>query len=117
MSQISTGLDRHEKRGQVVANSSIPPLVVTPDEAGRLLSLSATRIYELLRAGELQSYRDGRGGRRIVMSSINAYVARRLAENSVGGWRPIRPQPPRPLKQAPLPKRRARADQLELPAE
>ena len=54
------------------------PLAVPPAEVARLLSLSVSRIYQLMRRGELQSYEDGRT-RRITMVSVHAYIARRLA--------------------------------------
>jgi excisionase family DNA binding protein len=85
MTQLSTGLSRHEKRAPVT------PLAVSPQEAGRLLSLGLSRIYKLLRAGELQSFEAGRA-RRITMASIHAYVARRLAA-SAGKWHQINPRP------------------------
>jgi len=95
MSQVSTGFSRHEKRAQAVARHSLsePPLAVPPREASRLLSVGMSRLYELMRAGELESYEDGRT-RRITMASITAYVARRLAD-SAGRWQQIAPQPPR----------------------
>ena len=64
-----------------------PPLAVPTKEAGRLLSLSLSRLYELLRAGELQSYEDGYS-RRVTMASIHEYVERRLADSG-GSWRQI----------------------------
>jgi excisionase family DNA binding protein len=66
---------------------------VRPTEAARLLSLCASRIYQLMRAGELPSYEDGRA-RRIPMVAINDYIARRLAAAAERGWRKITPAPP-----------------------
>ena len=57
---------------------SHPPLVVKPKEARRMLSCSQTRLYELMAAGELESFSDGRS-RKIVVASIHNYVAKRLA--------------------------------------
>jgi hypothetical protein len=54
------------------------PLVVKPKIAWRMLNCSNTRGYELLAAGELDSFRDGRS-RKITVDSIRAYIARRLA--------------------------------------
>ena len=54
------------------------PLVVKPKIAWRLLACSNTRGYELLSAGELESFLDGRS-RKILVVSINRYIARRLA--------------------------------------
>jgi hypothetical protein len=61
------------------------PLVVKPKVAWRLLDCSNTRGYELLAAGELQSFKDGRS-RKISVESIHRYIARRLAltDKSVG---------------------------------
>src|SRR5262249_7108106 len=78
MSSMSTGLSRQEKRAQ--PSPSVAPLAVKPLEAARLLSLSLTKIYMLMRSGELRSYRDGRA-RRIMMSSIHEHMARRLADD------------------------------------
>jgi excisionase family DNA binding protein len=60
------------------AQGEIEPLVVKPREAWRLLGCSNTHGYELLNAGELESFRDGRS-RKIVVKSIHDYIARRLA--------------------------------------
>ena len=79
-----------------------PPLAVPAKEASRLLSLSLSRLYELLRTSELQSYADG-NSRRVTMASIHGYVERRLAANG-GRWQQINAQP----RQA----SRARADEV-----
>ena len=54
------------------------PLVVRPKVAWKMLACGNTRGYELLAAGELESYKDGRS-RKITVASIKALVARRLA--------------------------------------
>lgn len=66
-------------------SADIPPvsalsvsLVVPPRQACRMLAIGLTKLYELLNAGELESYLHG-GSRRITVASVNAYVARRLA--------------------------------------
>jgi excisionase family DNA binding protein len=64
---------------------------VPAKEAGRLLSVSVSRLYELLRNGELQSYADGYS-RRVTMASIHQYVERRLADSG-GSWRQITAPP------------------------
>ena len=56
----------------------IEPLVVKPRVAWRLLNCSNTRGYELLNAGELESFKDGKS-RKIIVLSIHAYIARRLS--------------------------------------
>jgi excisionase family DNA binding protein len=55
-------------------------LVVKPATAWRMLGCSNTYGYELLAAGELDSFRDGRA-RKITVDSIRRYIARRLAES------------------------------------
>jgi len=57
------------------------PLVVKPKVAWKMLSCSNTRGYELLAAGELESFLDGRS-RKITVDSIQRYIARRLAGTS-----------------------------------
>jgi len=52
-------------------------LVVSPRRARHMLDCGNTHLYELLKS-ELESYRDGRS-RKILVASINALVARRLA--------------------------------------
>jgi hypothetical protein len=54
------------------------PLVVKPKVAWKLLACSNTRGYELLSAGELESFLDGRS-RKIIVASIHRFIARRLA--------------------------------------
>ena len=66
MSICSTGLDSFE------------PLVVKPKVAWKMLDCGNTRGYELLAAGELESYKEGRS-RKITVASIKALIARRLA--------------------------------------
>jgi excisionase family DNA binding protein len=70
MSQLSTA-PNHEKR---------PPIAVPPIEAARMLSLGLSRLYQLMRAGELEDFHSGRS-RRITVRSIEAYVARQLAHS------------------------------------
>jgi hypothetical protein len=53
------------------------PLVVKPAAAMAMLSVSRTRLYELLNAKELESFKDG-ASRKITVASIREYVARRL---------------------------------------
>ena len=60
-------------------------LAVPPREAARLLSLSTTKIYQLLRNGELDSFSDGKA-RRIIVASIYGYIARRRTASG-DGWR------------------------------
>jgi hypothetical protein len=52
-------------------------LVVSPRRARYLLDCGNTRLYELLKNKELDSYLDGRS-RKITVASIHRHVARRL---------------------------------------
>jgi len=54
------------------------PIVVRPLEAGAILSIGQTHLYELMESGELESFKAGRS-RRITMASIRAYIERQLA--------------------------------------
>jgi hypothetical protein len=55
----------------------IEPLVVKPKAAWRMLGCGNTRGYELIAAGELESFTDGRS-RKITVASIKSYIERRL---------------------------------------
>jgi hypothetical protein len=57
MSVHSTGLGHDE------------PLVVSPTRAKALLDCGTTRLYELIAAGELESFKDGKS-RKITVRSI-----------------------------------------------
>jgi excisionase family DNA binding protein len=53
------------------------PLLVTPAEAGRLLSVDRVTIYRLLIAGDIRAISIGRA-RRVVVASLHDYIARKL---------------------------------------
>ena len=59
----------------------IEPLVVRPNKAMRLLDCSRVYLYELINAGELETYRDG-SARKITMRSIRARIERKLKEKA-----------------------------------
>jgi hypothetical protein len=63
---------------QPVDESEPAPLVVKPSTAWRMLACGNTRGYELLAAGELESFKDGRS-RKITVASIKAFIARQVA--------------------------------------
>jgi hypothetical protein len=67
MSVHSTGVGQDE------------PLVVSPRRARHLLDCGNTRFYELLAAGELESFKDGKS-RKVTMASIKRYIARKLTQ-------------------------------------
>ncbi len=63
-------------------SGDIGPLVVKPRDARRMLarrmlSCGQKKLYELLRDGQLESFKDG-GSRKITVSSIERYIARGL---------------------------------------
>jgi hypothetical protein len=58
----------------------IEPLVVSPARAKVMLDCGTTRLYELIDAGELESFKDGKS-RKITVSSIKARIERKLAES------------------------------------
>jgi hypothetical protein len=60
-------------------NINVRPLVVGTAEARRLGGWGKTKIFELITAGELDSYLDGRV-RRITTASIEARIQRKLRE-------------------------------------
>jgi excisionase family DNA binding protein len=58
-------------------------LVVRVPRACEMLAMSKPTLYALLRKGEIESYRE-EGTRKILLSSIKAYVGKRLEENRWG---------------------------------
>ena len=98
--------------------TSVTPLAVAPLEAGRLLSVSLTRIYMMMRAGELDDFWCGRA-RRITLKSIERYLARQLAAANKAGGRsaslrrgPKQQRAAKPKTAAPPKRRAARVNQL-----
>jgi hypothetical protein len=63
-------------------------LVVRPATAERMLSVTHKALYDLMNAGELQSFTEG-SRRFITVQSIRDYLARRLAAF------PVKPPKPR----------------------
>ena len=66
-------------------------LVVSPRRAWHMLGIGNTRGYQLLTAGELDSYLDGRA-RRITTASIKRYIERRLSSANVATTPSPRPR-------------------------
>jgi hypothetical protein len=67
-----------QSRRQAVAVNPIVALAVPPKVAGQMLGYGVTHVYALMKRGELQSFLDG-GARRILVASIDDYVARKVA--------------------------------------
>jgi len=81
-----------QSRRQSVAVEALTPIAVPVKVAGQMLGLGKTSVHQLLKTGELQSYAHG-GARRILTSSINDFVARRLAASPKSAQRgPKRPR-------------------------
>ena len=53
------------------------PIAVSPDDARLALRVGTTKLYELISAGELETFKIGRATR-ITTDSIRAYVDRQL---------------------------------------
>jgi excisionase family DNA binding protein len=58
-------------------------LVVRPKTACQMLAIGVTRLYELVAAGELESFKDG-AARKITTRSIRGYVERQLERSRTG---------------------------------
>ena len=57
------------------------PLVLTPAQAQTALQCGPTRLWDLINAGEVESFLDG-NRRRITARSVSDYVNRKLAASS-----------------------------------
>jgi hypothetical protein len=55
------------------------PLGVSPRETGQLLNIGNTRVWQLIKSGELESYKEGRSTK-ITTESIRVRHARQLAD-------------------------------------
>jgi excisionase family DNA binding protein len=63
---------------QSAATVSLEPIGIPPKQAFELIGCGVTYGYQLLAAGELESYHLGRA-RRVTVASIHAFIQRRLA--------------------------------------
>jgi hypothetical protein len=61
-----------------ITGRKVEPQLVRPRVAWAMLGCGNTRGYELLNAGELESFLDGKA-RKIVVASIHKYIERKLA--------------------------------------
>jgi excisionase family DNA binding protein len=52
---------------------NLTPMLLTPTEAGRVLSVGRTTVYHLMSTGQLESVSIGRS-RRITLEAIRRYV-------------------------------------------
>lgn len=106
-------MSRSEDAGRrIVGDQSIEdkPLVVSVSKAKALLDCSHDTVYDLLKAGELESYLES-NRRKITTRSIERYIEKRLA--AAGGefqrchQRPPKPTPETRLKIAAAKKRKS----------
>lgn len=58
------------------------PLAVTPKDAFAAIGVGVTKGYELINAGDLETFKIGRATR-ITTASVKAFVTKRLAETRV----------------------------------
>ena len=58
------------------------PLALAPKEAEAALRVGTTKLYELINAGDLKTFKIGRATR-ITTESIRTYVARQLEQREV----------------------------------
>jgi excisionase family DNA binding protein len=59
--------------------NSLPVLLVRPEDAARMLGIGRTKVYELMRSGDLCSVRVG-GLRRVPVAALDEFVARLQVE-------------------------------------
>jgi excisionase family DNA binding protein len=57
------------------SETTVLPLVYTPEEAAIQLRISRTKVYALLRRGEVRSVKID-GSRRIPVAALSEYIAR-----------------------------------------
>lgn len=59
----------------------MPSLLLTPEEVAAERRIGRSRMYDLIREGEVLSVRVG-GSRRVVRESLTAYVTKLVTEQS-----------------------------------
>lgn len=72
-------IEEREKLLHTENGRRIAPLLLKPEEAAEALGIARTRVYQLLRAGELGSVKIGKV-RRIPVAALQAYVERLQSE-------------------------------------
>ena len=55
------------------------PRLLTPEQAARLLAISRSKIYELMRAGRLDAIKID-GSRRVPVEAVDEFIARARTE-------------------------------------
>lgn len=70
---------RSNRKESTLMSRPILPVIVSPKEACIMLSCGLTRLSELIKAGDLVSFKDGKS-RKITVQSIYDLINRRLQE-------------------------------------
>ncbi len=61
--------------------AALPPLLLRPEQVARLLNVGRSKVFDLIRSGELRSVKSG-GSRRISAMALREYVDRLEAEEA-----------------------------------
>lgn len=69
-------------RANTKAEPASPGKLLTIKGAAHEMSISQSQLYVLIKAGEIKSIPVGTHGRRVPMSEIDAYIERKLAEET-----------------------------------
>lgn len=72
-------IDQREKVLLSENGRRVAPLLLKPEEAAEALGIARTRVYQLMRAGEIRSVKIGKV-RRIPVAALHAYVERLQSE-------------------------------------
>jgi hypothetical protein len=83
---VGSGAGREEATSRNRESENAKPLLVRPKNAWRMLGCGNTHGYQLLAAGQLDSFLDGHS-RKITVESIHRYIERRLSEQQGGRGR------------------------------
>lgn len=62
-------------------SDEIPPILLRPEQAARVLNVGRSKVFDLIRSGELRSVKPG-GSRRISVTAIRDYVNRMESEEA-----------------------------------
>ncbi len=68
-------MKRKEEQALSTAREAVPVLLLRPEEVARALRISRSKVYELIRAGELRSVKIG-GARRVPAAVLAEFVTR-----------------------------------------
>jgi excisionase family DNA binding protein len=76
--------DVHYSGGPRAYEEPITPLLLTVRQAGQLLGIGRSTVYELMETGEIRSVKRG-ASRRIPLKAVHEYIDRLLADEDQGG--------------------------------